>query len=149
MGDQEASDRLLVMTPHADQATHGTEATPSTTELGQAAEREAVRHLTAEGYRVIDRNARTSRGEIDIVAWDGPTLCFVEVKSRAHSDYGGAQAAVDQAKQTRLWRAAEAYLAQQDRWWAEPPECRFDVVAMRQRSEEVWDVALFRDAFQG
>lgn len=131
--------------PETPAAPAGTSA--STTALGQEAEREAARRLRNLGYRVLERNVRTLRGEIDLVAWDGPTLCFVEVKSRRRADYGGAQSAVDQAKQSRLWRAAEAYLAGNEQWWSDPPECRFDVVAMQRWGEGNWHFELFRDAF--
>lgn len=119
----------------------------STTAIGQDAEREAVRQLRRLGYRIVDRNVRTARGEIDVIAWEGRTLCFVEVKSRRRTDYGGAQAAVDRAKQMRLWRAAEAYLALDRRQGQDTPECRFDVVAMQHRGGGEWFMELFRDAF--
>ena len=119
----------------------------STTALGFSAEREAARHLKTLGYRVVARNVRTVRGEIDLIAWEGETLCFVEVKSRAHADFGGARAAVDHAKQSRLWKAAEAYLALNDLVAGELPECRFDVVAMHRLGPNRWEIELFRHAF--
>lgn len=148
MGDRVPRLRLSHVRRQRGRGTHDYAADgPSTTSLGQAAEREAVRHLRSRGYRVVDRNVRTSRGEIDIVAWDEGTLCFIEVKSRVHTGYGGAAAAVDRSKRVRLRGAAEAYLAWKDDLWGNPPECRFDVVAMQRRSRDEWDIEVFEDAF--
>ena len=139
---------------------------PSTRRLGDRGEDLAVRHLKRqEGYRVVERNLRNSGGELDLVAWDGQTLCFVEIKLRRQLEYGGAAQAVDARKQERVRRAAEAYL---QHWQGEVPECRFDVVTVeptagssaepggrvekrgwwrRSRSQKAWRVELFRDAF--
>ena len=54
----------------------------STTERGARAEQLAVARLEREGYRIVRRNFRAPGGEIDIIAWDGDVLCFVEVRSR-------------------------------------------------------------------
>lgn len=94
--------------------------------FGRSAEGLARRRLEEQGWRVAGQRVRTPAGELDLVAWDGDTLVFVEVKARR----GGpapAEAAVDQAKQRRLAEAAGAYLAQLE---GAPPVCRFDVVAV-------------------
>ena len=108
--------------------------------VGQAA---AERYLERAGYRIVGRNWRSKAGEIDIVAFDGPTLCFVEVKARYHGGYGPAIAAVDRRKQRRIAAAASLLLAHS----GHRGPCRFDVVGL-DRAESGWDVTLVRDAFE-
>jgi len=95
--------------------------------LGALGEQLAFEALIRRGYRVLCRRYRTRLGEIDIVAEDGQTLVFVEVKTRAGGAYGGAAVAVGPVKQRRVARMAEDYLARHVR--GERP-CRFDVVAI-------------------
>ncbi len=106
---------------------------------GEAAERNACLYLRENGYEIVARNWRTARGEIDIVARDGPTLVFVEVKSRAGSGFGGPEAAVHPAKQRRLVAAARSFLSET----ACTLPARFDVVAFLDGV-----ATLHRDAFQ-
>jgi putative endonuclease len=75
--------------------------------VGDAAEAAAARHLQARGYRIVARNVTTKLGELDLVARDGKTTVFVEVRLRAG---GGALESVTPAKQLRLRRAAQQYL---------------------------------------
>ena len=106
---------------------------------GNAAEALAERFLAGRGLTILARNYRTRLGEIDLIARDGATLVFIEVRRRRSSlPFGGAAASVDGAKRRRLEAAARHYLG---RLSAEPP-CRFDVVAM-QGGECTW----LRDAF--
>lgn len=88
-------------------------------DLGRRGERLAAEHLLAHGYRLVASNfklgvGRNRRGavvqaEIDIVAYDGPTLCFVEVKTRASDRFAAPEANVDLRKQRQVTRAARAY----------------------------------------
>ena len=91
---------------------------------GDAAEQAACAMLQRHGLRIVAQQVRYQVGELDVVARDGPTLVFVEVRSRLRP--GWAAASVDRAKRRRLRLAAQRYLQQQfgDRW----PPCRFDVV---------------------
>ena len=109
---------------------------------GRVAEEAAVAWLTDQGYRVVERNHRNAGGEIDVVAWDGATLCFVEVKARADTRHGPAVAAVGWSKRRRLARAASMYLALRR---IEPP-CRFDVLAV-EGGAGGWRITLLRNAF--
>ena len=95
--------------------------------LGKAGEELAVKFLKKKKYRVIERNYRSPFGEIDIIAWDGDTLSFVEVKARSSSNYGSPQAAVGGVKQGRLCRTALDYLAKRK---IADVGMRFDVVAI-------------------
>ena len=113
-------------------------------QLGRDSERLACRFLSSRGYRIEATNVRFRVGEIDIVARDGDTLCFVEVRATSSSQWGGALGSITDQKRRRLMRAARWYLA---RLTDLPPETRFDVVAVewengRPRPE------LLQDAFQ-
>jgi putative endonuclease len=97
-------------------------------EVGRRGEQAAARYLSAIGMRVVARNWRCRRAEVDVVAWDGDTLVFCEVKTRRSLSAGTPEDAVGQAKQARIAFAAACYLATLDR---EPEHVRFDVVAIR------------------
>lgn len=113
---------------------------------GRISEEFAVRILGEAGYRVLERNFRTPAGEVDIIAEDGLTLCFVEVKSRASDAYGLPEEAVTSSKRSRIRRTAEAYLARS--FPKAPPACRFDVVAVDLDAEgQPVRHRLYRDAF--
>ncbi len=92
---------------------------------GPEGEQAAARFLEGRGYRIVERNYRTKRGEIDLIAEDGGTLVFVEVKARLNDRFGGPAAAVTASKQARIARIAQHYLAR--RRLKDRP-CRFDVV---------------------
>jgi putative endonuclease len=96
-------------------------------ELGFSGENLAVAELERRGYAILARRYRTRRGEIDIVAQDGDTLVFVEVKVRTTAERGTAAEAVTPRKQRRLVAMAVDYLA---RTRASNRRCRFDVVAI-------------------
>ncbi|WP_308493799.1 YraN family protein [Microbacterium terrisoli] len=78
-------------------------------DLGRAGENRAVAHLIARGFGVLERNWRSSDGEIDIVARTGDSLVFVEVKTRRSDGFGDPLEAVDARKRARLWRLAHAW----------------------------------------
>jgi len=94
---------------------------------GEEAEELAARFLAGRGLVIVARNYRTRFGEVDLVAHDGATLVFVEVRARSWNAYGGAAGSVDAHKQRRLVAAARHYLS---RLRAEPP-CRFDVLTVQ------------------
>jgi putative endonuclease len=94
---------------------------------GVEAEELAARFLADRGLVLLARNYRTRFGEIDLVARDGTTLVFVEVRARTWSAFGGAAGSVDEGKQRRIVAAARHYLA---KLRAEPP-CRFDVLTIQ------------------
>jgi putative endonuclease len=96
------------------------------TSTGARAEGLAAQFLMQHGLAIIARNFRTRFGEIDLVARDGRTLVFVEVRMRRSSRYGGAVESISAQKRARLVAAAGGYLASLGR---EPP-CRFDAILM-------------------
>ena len=79
--------------------------------FGQKAESAAEQYLRRQGYRIRERNVRSSYGELDLVVERAGVLVFVEVKARRTDSYGGAPYAVDARKQTRIIRLAAQYLA--------------------------------------
>lgn len=97
---------------------------------GRAAEEAAARYLAARGWRLLGRNVRIGRGELDIVACNGPALIFVEVKARRTRACGAPEDAVTSRKRRQVARLAELWLAA--RPWALQgvTEVRFDVIAV-------------------
>jgi putative endonuclease len=95
--------------------------------LGKLGENLACDELERRGYAILARRYRTRFGEIDIVARDGDTTVFVEVKARAGDEFGGAAAAVTAVKQRRITYMAIDYLS---RHRLHDRPCRFDVVAI-------------------
>ena len=94
---------------------------------GRLGETAAAEALTAAGYVIVERRWRCRHGELDVVARDGETWCFVEVKAVRHEAAGSPFEKVTAAKQRQIARAAAAFL--QERGLGEPP-CRFDVVGV-------------------
>jgi putative endonuclease len=101
--------------------------------LGRWGEEQAVAYLRRKGLKIVERNLRTPLGEIDIIARQGRTLIFVEVKTRRSLAYGTPQEAVGPVKQRQILRAAQWYLADIG---ASGAQVRFDVVAILARGEE-------------
>jgi putative endonuclease len=101
--------------------------------LGQRGEAAAARHLSRQGLRVVARSSRSGLGEIDLVAIDGRTVVFVEVKTRRSTDAGHPAEAVDVPKQRRLTRLALGYLKRHG--LLEYP-ARFDIVAVTWPADE-------------
>lgn len=118
--------------------------------IGGQGEEIAAAFLKNKGYRILDRNYRFSREEIDIVAFlpseqyeDGGELVFVEVKTRRNHDFGRPEEAVTESKQEAIFRTAEAYL--QERKLIGSPS-RFDVIAITMEGNEP-HVVHFENAF--
>lgn len=120
-------------------------ATPRTPRAiaGAAAEALAARFLAQRGLTIVERNWRRRCGELDLVARDGDTLVFVEVRLRRGGDFGGAAASITAAKQARIVAAAGLYLARLPR----TPPCRFDAVLLD--ALDPARIEWLRDAFGG
>ena len=112
--------------------------------LGKLGEDLACGALAQRGYAILARRYRTKLGEIDIVARDGLTLVFVEVKARAGDDFGGGAAAVTRWKQRRLALMALDYVA---RHRLEDRPCRFDVVTVDVLECQPPRVEIYENAF--
>jgi putative endonuclease len=95
--------------------------------FGKSGEDLACRELERRGYVIVARRYRVRGGELDVIARDGPTIVFVEVKARASRMFGDAAEAITPLKQLRMTRLAEEYLT---RHHLSDCPCRFDVVSI-------------------
>jgi len=94
------------------------------TPRGRHAENLAALFLQQQGLKLVARNYRCRFGEIDLIAREGKTLVFVEVRMRASDQFGGAAASITAGKRHKLLRTARHYLAGATR----TPACRFDAL---------------------
>jgi putative endonuclease len=113
-------------------------------QLGREGEERAARLLHERGYRVLERNFRTSRGEIDIVALSAERLAFVEVKSWATLGEENLEYAIDRRKQRRIRTASAVYLRRHPELAGK--RMGFDVVFLSPRSS---GAKHYEDAFGG
>ena len=111
--------------------------------FGRSSEILAADHLRSLGYRVIGSGFRTRHGEVDLIAWDGDVLVFIEVKARRSSE--PPEDAVNFRKRQRILRAAGVYIA---RHRLEETPYRFDIVAVTNRSGRASEFRVLRNAFQ-
>ena len=95
--------------------------------LGISGENIACAELERRGYAILERRYRTRFGEIDVIARDGETIVFVEVKARMGEEFGGAAAAITRWKQRRVTQMAVVYLSCHR---LHDCPCRFDVVTV-------------------
>jgi putative endonuclease len=115
------------------------------TELGRKGERLAAQYLKRQGYRILETNHRNCFGEIDIIAHDRGTLCFVEVKTRTTASHGHPFESVSRPKQRKLIRTAQGYLT---RAGAPDTDARFDVVAVTPDGNGQYTLDLLKNAFE-
>jgi putative endonuclease len=113
--------------------------------LGVRGEEIAVAFLKGRKYTVVERNFRCKGGEVDIIARDGKTLVFVEVKARRNAAYGPPQLAVTPFKQRQISKAALTWLAKNR---LQDACARFDVIAILLRDHDVPDIEHFQNAFE-
>jgi putative endonuclease len=111
--------------------------------VGTFGEAVAVRALKNAGYKILDINYRCKLGEIDVIAREGGTLVFVEVKARRSNRFGNPKMAVTQKKQRKVSMVALEYLKRNG---ISDEKARFDVVAVSLRSSQP-DVEIIRNAF--
>jgi putative endonuclease len=135
----EASNRLAVRFARAPEG-------PRHLEVGRQGEEAAYFYLRRQGYIVVARAWRSAklRGDLDLVAWQGSTLCFIEVKARTSREIATAESAVDQEKIQMLRRMARQYL----QGLSSPPEdVRFDVLAVYFEGGEAPEFEFYPRAF--
>ncbi len=113
--------------------------------LGKQGEDLAVKFLKKKGYRILDRNFYTSRGELDIVAYDGENIVFAEVKTRKSENFARPEYAVNYTKQNHLRKAALLWLSKN--YPIKPPPCRFDVISVLIKDGEKPLIEHIIDAF--
>lgn len=112
-------------------------------ELGKEGEDLALRKLESIGYRCIERNFRCALGELDLVARDGETLVFVEIKTRKGKSLDYAKEAVHARKQRQISKVALAYMKRNG---CEEAKARFDVVVIHQKNLDK-HIEVIRNAF--
>jgi putative endonuclease len=111
--------------------------------LGTSGEGVAVDYLKKRGYKIVERNFRFDRAEVDVIAKDRDVLVFVEVKTRRGGSLGEPEDAITFRKRDQIRKAAEGYLFEHQLAEA---ECRFDVITIK-RSGKDSTVSHFRDVF--
>ncbi len=113
--------------------------------LGQNGEKLATLFLQQKDYRIIIRNYKCKIGEIDIIASDGETLVFIEVKTRSSHSFGSPAMAVTAKKQRQISRTAENYLAQNHLFDA---PARFDVIGITLPADGKTEIDHIENAFE-
>ena len=113
-------------------------------QAGQGAEVLASDFLAGQNYRILARNYRVKMGEIDIIAQDGDTVCFVEVKMRRTTRFGNPFEAVSSHKMRKIIQVAWHYLKAEK---LERSKARFDVVAVRPAGNS-FQCELLKNAFR-
>lgn len=112
--------------------------------FGKRGEIEAARVLKKNGYKIIEKNYRCRFGEIDIIAKDGETIVFVEVKTRGSENYGRPEASVDARKQKHMIAASMTYLSEKG---ITDNLARFDVVSVSSEGNN-FRSEIIKDAFE-
>ncbi len=122
----------------------------TTKELGDKGEAIAAAYLERLGYRILERQYRFERAEVDLVCFqpaaryeEGGELVFVEVKTRTGFAFGRPEEAIDEEKKRNVIRASEAYLHEQR---MDGTPCRFDVIGIVLGTGEP-QIEHFKDAF--
>jgi len=113
--------------------------------LGKAGEALAAEHLRQSGYTILARNYRSHSGEIDIIARQGQTLVFAEVKTRKSAAFGSPAAAVTVKKQAQISRVAQDYLARENLF---DRPARFDVIAVLAPDGKKPHIEIITNAFE-
>lgn len=111
--------------------------------LGKSGEKTAIEYLRDKGYRILEKNYKSKLGELDIVASDKNTICFVEVKTRSTQDKGDPLEAITKTKQLKLSRLALSYLKLKH--LLDKP-ARFDVVSIYDQGAGP-EIRLIKNAF--
>ncbi len=114
----------------------------TTVALGKEGEDAAAKYLRKNGYKIVERNFRTRYAEIDIIATEGKTLVFIEVKTRSGSGFGTPAEAVGIRKQEKIIQAAMEYLSKLKK----EPLVRFDVIGVLHHNGS-FSVDIIKNAF--
>lgn len=111
--------------------------------LGNWAEDQAEIFLMGKGYKIVERNYRYAKAEVDIIAWEDHILVFVEVKARSYDSLGSPESFVDQKKKRLLATAASAFMEE----IGHDGELRFDIISILKRKDGSTYTKHFVDAF--
>jgi putative endonuclease len=110
--------------------------------LGREGEEKAVAYLQSKSYAILETNWRYRKTEIDIIAREGDVLVIVEVKTREHWQAEEAEKSVTKAKQSRIIKAANAYVIEKEL----QNEVRFDVIVVTKSGQKI-EIRHIPDAF--
>ena len=114
------------------------------TKLGKLGEDLAVNALSADGYKIVERNAKIYKREVDVIAVDGDLLVFIEVKARSDHSFGKPLEAIDNKRQARLRKAAQLYIMRKK---LKSTSVRFDVVTVDFTNNPKGEVEIVKNAF--
>jgi putative endonuclease len=140
------SERLRLFEKFIETSERRRQSGPAHLATGRRGELAAFFYLRRQGYIVVARSWRSGhlRGDIDLIAWNGDTLCFIEVKTRTTREVATAEAAVDEDKRRTLRRLARSYLRQLPN---REISARFDILSIYFEKEKAAEFELFRGAF--
>lgn len=117
---------------------------PKHLERGLRGENFAADFLKKQNLKILERNFRTRRGEIDLIAQDAEVLVFVEVRMRQKNSLVSAAESINTAKQAKWKIAATEYLAQK---FPSPPDCRFDAILITADGDNFQDIEWIKGLF--
>lgn len=112
-------------------------------ETGRQGEQIAENYLVALGYKILERNWRYSRSEIDLIAMQNHILVFIEVKTRSYDFFGTPETFVSDQKELLMHEAASVYMENINHDW----EIRFDIIAILLNENGTHKLEHFEDAF--
>lgn len=116
----------------------------SKTSIGSKGEDLACTYLIEKDYKILERNWRFKKAEIDIIAKHNNCLIFIEVKARSYTAFGQPEESIDAKKEAMLIDAAQRYMESIDYNW----EIRFDIISIiLTKSLEIEKIDHFKDAF--
>jgi len=113
------------------------------TEIGIKGEEIAVDFLQKKGYKIINKNWRSGKKEIDIIAFINDVLVFFEIKTRSNYDFGFPEEAVNKKKQAFIKSAADAFIAANPQYTT----IRFDIISIVLSGNTVKEIVHFEEAF--
>jgi len=94
---------------------------------GHAYEQKAEQFLVTKGYKLLDKNYHTRRGEVDLIMTSGASLIFIEVRYRKNASFGSAEESITRAKQAKIIYSARHYISKHKLWHM---NIQFDVVTL-------------------
>jgi putative endonuclease len=112
-------------------------------DIGKLGEAAAVTYIERLGYQVQERNWRFSKAEIDIIAFDGEVLVFVEVKAKSYTHFGEPSDSISAYKENLIFDAANQYMKAINHEW----EIRFDIISVLFDKDKNPTIAHYKDAF--
>jgi putative endonuclease len=113
-------------------------------ELGAYGENQACKYLKKKGYQILKKDFRCKIGQIDIIARDGDTLCFIEVKCRSSCSFGQPEEAITWKKKQRIKKIAEYYMLRKR---ITNTDIRYDAVSILEPDDDKKQISLIKNAF--